>query len=512
MRATADFAHFATHAMSKPESNARKLVKHSTIYAIGNVSRQLIGFVMLPVYTRYLTPADYGVIGLLTFAMSLLEGMFGARLGMAMPKFYFEQPEQRERDAVISTALLVTGGASLLVALTLTFTRDWSSALLFGTRSYSAVLGIFCFTLLTSALEGQSLVYMQIQSRPQLYVIINLAKLVTQFTFNIVFVVYLKWGVMGIAISSISSSGLFALGLSLYSFAHTGLKWSTRLAREMIIFSWPLWIAGIASLYSASAGRYYIRIFSSLTDVGFYELGAKFAGILTLLVAQPFSRFWDIERFNHYKKPNNAEIFRGVFQLYATILVLTALGISLFAEPVVRVMAGPDFHDAYKAVPFITLSALVHCLTDYCNFSFLVTSKTSWITKNFFAAAVAVTVFYLILTPPLGFVGAAIAMLLAETAQFIYMQRAAKKLFDMQIHMRPLTAIVAIAAVGYIVGAVVLRQQDIIADVGVKSAVYVLFSALLLAYVVRGLGSTSLLRSAAAPLLGKFPVLRLLLR
>jgi peptidoglycan/LPS O-acetylase OafA/YrhL len=103
-------------------------------------------------------------------------------------------------------------------------------------------------------------------------------------------------------------------------------------------------------------------------------------------------------------------------------------------------------------------------------------------------------------------------MLLAETAQFIYMQRAAKKLFDMQIHMRPLTAIVAIAGVGYIVGAVVLRQQDIIADVGVKSAVYVLFAALLLAYVVRGLGSTSLLRSAAAPLLGKFPVLRLLLR
>jgi hypothetical protein len=112
----------------------------------------------------------------------------------------------------------------------------------------------------------------------------------------------------------------------------------------------------------------------------------------------------------------------------------------------------------------------------------------------------------------LGFVGAALALLLAETAQIIYMQRAAKRLFDMQIHLRPLTVTVAIAAIGYVVGGVVLRQQDIIADVGVKSVVYVLFSALLLAYVVRNLGSTSLLRSAAAPLLGRFPVLRLLLR
>jgi O-antigen/teichoic acid export membrane protein len=271
-------------------------------------------------------------------------------------------------------------------------------------------------------------------------------------------------------------------------------------------------MAGIASLYISSAGRYYIRIFSSLADVGFYELGAKFAGILTLLIAQPFSRFWDIERFNHFKKSNNAEIFRGVFQVYATLLVLTGLGISMFSEPVVRIMAGPEFHDAYRAVPFITLSALVHCLTDYCNFSFLVTGKTSWITRNFFSTAVGITILYLIFTPFFGFVGAAIALLLAETAQFLFMQRAAKKLFDMQIHLRPLFAAVAIAAAGYVVGAILLRQQDIIIDIGVKAAAYAVFSALLVAYVVRDLGSTSVLRTAAEPVLGRFPVLRFLLR
>jgi O-antigen/teichoic acid export membrane protein len=498
--------------MSKPDSNARKLVKHSTIYAIGNISRQLIGFVMLPVYTRYLTPADYGVIGLLTFSMSLLEGMFGARLGQAMPKFFFEQEQQRDRNAVISTALLVTGGASLLVAVLLTVTRHWSSGLLFGTDQYATVLGIFCFTILTSALEGQSLVYVQIQSRPQLYVAINLAKLAVQFTFNIIFVVWLQWGVMGIALSSISSSGLFALGLAIYTFVNTGVRWNGALARRMIIFSWPLWLAGIASLYSSSAGRYYIRIFSSLTDVGYYELATKFAGILTLLIAQPFSRFWDIERFNHYKKSNNAEIFRSVFQFYATLMALTGMGIALFAEPIVRVMAGPEFHSAYLAVPFVTLAALIHCLTDYCNFSFLVTNRTDYISKNFFASAVVVTVFYLILTPKLGFVGAALGQVLAEIAQFFYMQRAARKLFDMQIHMRPLVAILVIAAVGYVVGAIVLRQQDILTDIGAKVVTYVVFAGLLLAYVVRDLSKNSLLRSVTAPLLGKLPGLRLLLR
>ena len=89
-------------------SGAGKLVKHSSIYATGNILRQLAGFIMLPIYTRYLVPADYGVVGLLTFAVSLIELVFGARLVQAVPKFFYEQKGRSERHAVISTALLIT--------------------------------------------------------------------------------------------------------------------------------------------------------------------------------------------------------------------------------------------------------------------------------------------------------------------------------------------------------------------------------------------------------------------
>ena len=67
---------------------------------------------MLPIYTRFLTPADYGVIGLLTFALALMEPLLGARLGWAVPKFYFDAPDHRGRRAVIWGALILTGAAS----------------------------------------------------------------------------------------------------------------------------------------------------------------------------------------------------------------------------------------------------------------------------------------------------------------------------------------------------------------------------------------------------------------
>ena len=52
-------------------SSGNKLVSHTSIYMLGDVLRYSVSLVMLPIYTRYLTPADYGVVELLTMLMRL---------------------------------------------------------------------------------------------------------------------------------------------------------------------------------------------------------------------------------------------------------------------------------------------------------------------------------------------------------------------------------------------------------------------------------------------------------
>src|SRR5579863_259236 len=96
------------------DKRSRGFVSHAATYAIGNIARRFVGFAMLPIYTRFLTPADYGVIGLLTFALALLEPLLGARLGWAIPKFYFDASDDRGRRSVIWGAFGLTGAASLL--------------------------------------------------------------------------------------------------------------------------------------------------------------------------------------------------------------------------------------------------------------------------------------------------------------------------------------------------------------------------------------------------------------
>lgn len=466
--------------MAKSDSSASRLVKHSSIYAIGNISRQLVGFLMLPLYTHYLTPADYGVVGLLTFALALLEPFFGARLGDAMLKFYYEAKDDAQRRLVISTSLAITGAVSATVATIAFASRTAASELIFGSAAYAVPVGLFAYVFLTQAVEAYGLTFVRIQQRPALFICINLSKLVLQLCLNIWFVVHLKLGVTGVALSGIASSALYAAGLALYSTYFNGLSCDLQIARRMIVFSWPLWLSSLASLYIYSSNRYYIRIFGSMDEVGYYELAAKFAALLGVLIWQPISQFWETERFRHYQQPHARAIFGSVFEFSSALLFLGALGISVFSQPVIQFMSAPAFHAAALLVPLLAAGWLFGYLTLFINFSFLVTEKTVLISRNNYITVAIITALNFVLIPRFGYLGAGVAQFLALFAQFLLVRWAARPHYDMGLRLTPVLAMLGICAAGYVLANRLIHFSFLPLDLLWKAAVCLVAAALLL--------------------------------
>ena len=96
------------------------LLKHSAIYGIGQVLSRLASVLLLPVYTSYLTLADYGVIAILDFFAGILAILIGAGMGRAATRFHFEAKDESERSQVWWTGLafvVVVGMGFLLVAM-----------------------------------------------------------------------------------------------------------------------------------------------------------------------------------------------------------------------------------------------------------------------------------------------------------------------------------------------------------------------------------------------------------
>ncbi len=427
---------------------AKRMLKSSSVYGISGVLRNLVGFLMLPIYTRYLTPEDYGVVSLMIFFISLVEISLGARLGLATVKFFHDQEQESTRKEVVASALLITSIISLFLSLAIVFFSTPVSGLIFGESDLAIIVSIFSVLITTQAIETTGLDLIRIRNRVWWYFWYSLAKLVVQLILNVAFVVVLELGVLGVAIASATSSVFFAVIMFVVTVKDVGLCFNRVIAKAMFIFCAPLWVSGLVSLYIGSSNRYWMRIYSSLDDIGFFALAERLASVLVMLLWQPFYQYWSVERFRIKDRPDIINIQNNTFIFAALILMVAALGLSLFADVIVWIIASENFRVASYAVPFIALAYVLNCLTSFFNFSFEVKARTLVITKITNIVAVLITILNFALIPVYGFVGAAAALSLTSLLRFYISHHYSKQVLDLHLPLRKYTLALLFAIAG----------------------------------------------------------------
>lgn len=433
--------------MIPQRSSKKRAAQHIAIYSAGTIIRQLAGFIMLPIYTSYLTPADYGVVGLLVVMVSLFELLIGARFAQAVPKFYYEESSTAGQSAVVTTALVITVLISSISTSAVAIFDNELSRIFFGSDLFQSHVSIYGILLITGAIEVYGLTYFRLQEKPVVFIVNSICKLILQLALNILFVVYWDMGVMGVVYSGVISSSVFSIIALIYILYNTGFVFSKVLVTRFFRFSWPLWVAGLAGLYIGSSSRFFIRVFADLEQVGLYELATKFAMILPMLIWKPFSQWWQTERFKLYHSTDKGtNAFPLVFNAIGIVLTVVATGICILSGPVIQIMSSEPFHRSISAVIPLVYAALVSDLTNFFLFSFLVTEKTIYITFIRILSAFVITALFFILIPKFGYVGAAYSVLIATISVFILSMALSKRLFDNKIKLTFILCIITFSA------------------------------------------------------------------
>ncbi|MGH8512161.1 MAG: lipopolysaccharide biosynthesis protein [Gammaproteobacteria bacterium] len=432
-------------------SDARKAISHTAIYGLGEILRNIVGFVMLPIYTRYLIPADYGVVELLTMISDLVGILLCNRIGEAVFRFYGSAQTEAEKRSVISTAVFLSVAVNSLGYLLIFALRYQFAGIVFGDVSYVPYIIAFSLTLVTQSLIELPLIYIRAQQKPWLFLGVNLFKLVLQVSCNVYFVVYCELHVAGVVMSALVSSTLMATLLGLYTFSKTGIaQFSKDLARKIISFSLPIALATLGSFYLTFGDRYFLRTFSSLHQVGLYSLGYKFGFVLYMLAWSTFANVWDSQCYEIVKRENAVQLF-GKFFLYLTVYtLLLALGVSLFAQDFLRIIADPEYWPAHRIVPIIMLAYMIIIWGNFTIFGLFYRHQTKHIA---FAEAVAVcviTVAYILLIPEFGAIGAAWATVCGFIGRFTWLNFQAQKLYNMHLPWKEALTAAALAVVCYL--------------------------------------------------------------
>ncbi|MEA5115717.1 MAG: polysaccharide biosynthesis C-terminal domain-containing protein [Geobacteraceae bacterium] len=428
--------------------HGRRIIGHSGIYLLGSLLARAVSFIMLPIYTRNLTPADYGVIELLSMVIDLVGLLLSLRIGQSIYRYYFKYDREEDRNQVLFSSYVTTLASSLLGMVCVLVFADQLASAVFGNGVHMVgLLRLFSLSMVFQGLVETPMVMLRAQQKPWLYLVASITKLVIMLGLNIYFVVFRQLHVEGVIYSALISGAIMTLLLGFYLIRNTGICFSFSKAKEMMGFSLPFMAVGALSFYINFGDRYFLRLFGGgLDQVGVYSLGYKFGFLLTFIAGDPFFNVWDSEKFRIYKEHENpAAVYRSVFLIYAAILAIVAIGISLFGRNVIMIMANREYWRAAELIPVVCLAYIFNCITGYGNMGILVKDRTIEFTYGSIIAAIVVSAGYLLLIPRFGAMGAAWATLLAFAARMVWVLVRSRKYYDMQLEWGRVLGLGAVA-------------------------------------------------------------------
>ncbi|MEJ2516385.1 MAG: oligosaccharide flippase family protein [Gammaproteobacteria bacterium] len=479
---------------------AVRAASRAGLYGLGAALQSLVGFLMLPIYTRYLSPADYGVVSLLAVLNGFVGLFFGMQVVTGLFRHYFAEKDEAGRKAVISTAIGLAVVGKLLGLLTLWAFAGPAASFMFGEPGYTQYVMLFGITLVTDALVFIPMQYLRALDRPVVFVLVSAAKLLLQLVLNIWLVVFLGMGVMGVIISGVVGGSAIGLLMSGWALSRTGLRFDRATAGKLFNYSWPLVVASFISLYVTMGDRYFVRRFIGLDAVGLYALAYRLAMVLQVLIAKPFNQYWGAERFRVFQEGADLGIYRINFRFLSALLIAVGCGLALFAPEFLKVMSDKAFWPAAALVPVLVLAKIVDQVGRFNALGLFVADKTPEQIRVSILEALAASGFFVGLIPLIGAQGAALGLLAAALARLWWSGRKASEHLNLGLPWRDFWLAVGIA--GLAVGAGMLGPSDFWESLALKSGIYVAFTVLLFASPLVGRegrsGLVGLLREARA--------------
>jgi O-antigen/teichoic acid export membrane protein len=387
----------------------KRLFKESVVYGFGHVLNRIGAILLLPLYTQYLTLAEYGTLELFYVTSNILTLFIALGVEHATLRFYFEYDSKKDRNAVISTAAIATFFISLIILVICGVFADKFSIVVFGVDTYRIHFLFLFGMILISVSRGVFFAYIRAIGKPVFYVIMSFSDLLFKIIFNYYFIVSLNLGVLGVLAGNLLGSWIVWMLLAVYCLKKTGLYIHFNKLKEIYLYSYPLVAVGFFGMIINTADRFLIKHFLDLTAVGIYALVFRLGSILRFIYEEPFTKAYGPFRFDVMKKEDAKEIYSRVLTYYILGLSFVYLGISFFTEFIVKIMAKDSYWAALPYLPLIALIVGIRGLYYHFQIGIYIKKNTHVLWKIFLGATVINLALNFLLIPHLEIYGSIIA-------------------------------------------------------------------------------------------------------
>jgi len=457
-----------------------KILQKSTLYLLGNIVGRAIGFLAVPLYTRLLTPTQYGIVELIELSTQITAIAFGMQcIGQAMTRLYHDQHTADDRHRLISTSLITTALFSGAIAALAVAAAPLASRMLFHSDQYATLLQAAFVAMFLANFIEVVLVHELIHERAKFYLFYTLGSIVLSLGLNIYFLAYLDAGVYGFVLSKLVVTIGGAGFLAWRSIREVGLHFRRSYVPEFIRFGAPLVLSSVAFFSIHFSDHFFLSVWATLADVARYGLAYKFAFLISVLIGDSFAKTWSVTFYRYTGQQGWQAQFARVASYLMFVLCLAALALSVGSPELLRIMVPESFFPPPLLLPLLVLAYVFREIGDFFRDILLINKRTGMVGRIAVAGAIFNNVLNVALIPFYGMYGAALATLATWLAYMALCWTVANREHRLPLAIMPLLRILALAGAVYAASAL-LRTDSLVLQMLRDAAWVALFAGLAL--------------------------------
>jgi O-antigen/teichoic acid export membrane protein len=409
---------------------ARKLVRNTVVFSMAEVANKAIPFLLLPIVTRYMGPADYGKVAVFMALTSVLAVFVGLSSQGAVSVAYFKLRPEELQKYVANVLVILCSSTAVVLFLLLTASR-LLSALLGISRGWIVVAAIVALAQFITLIN---LVLWQVEERSIPYAIYQ----VSQTLFSAVLILLmvaalnLRWsGQLKAMVISTIVFAILSLGF-IFRRGYLQVEIHREYLRDALAFGLPLIPHALSGWILTGVDRFYLTLLQGSASTGLYATGYQFGLIIGILAAS-FNRAWAPFLFGRLECINTQgkiKIVKTTYIYFIGILLL-ALALSVIGPWFISFYLGGQFRAASQFVFWVALGYAFDGMYYMVVNPVLYMNKTKWLATITFSVGLCHMIGSYALIRLNGSVGAAQATTFSFFLTFVLVWILSSKVYPM---------------------------------------------------------------------------------
>ncbi len=415
-------------------------IKQYAAYSLGIAVNRLAALLLLPLYTRFLTPADYGVLDLLTIAVALFQPILMLGIDTAIQILFFTSKTEKQQNDLVMTSIVLVAAFGGLCALSGWLLAPILVNALLGQEEYTLALRLLCLDAWLISLFTLFSDNLRLRQLPLLYNLLAICQIVLAAGFTVVFVVMQERGVMGVVMGLVLANSIVTLFASAFVLMqHLQLPTLTqtlpllRLGLPLLPVSATYWILN-------SSDRFFLVKLSTLQEVGLYGIANRLAagiGIFTFAIQLSWRPF----ALRIQTAPHARTLYAKMPLYYFVGIGWIGLVIAATSPLLLKVFATKAYTQAAMLLTPLILAQVIYGAYYVFSTGLEIVQRTYHITWTIVLAALLNTALNILLIPELGAFGASLATAISYGLATLCVAIVSQRLYPLPYELRRLCSV-----------------------------------------------------------------------